>query len=273
MKKWVSGFFANFRWMSGFLVVFGWVSGFLGDYSLAFVLLSGPVEANLDVSVDNPTVVFIWDGSAQSLSEREKLEDGKWQALDDTDFMEQVIRLAMEQWNQVPGAYIHLDLVSDNQATINREDGIHTIAVKKEANLTTAAFALPIVKKNKIVDCDITLSQRSVSAKSLAYTITHELGHCLGLGHAHTNYDAIMGYARMDRNLRLGADDMAGLIYLYPDPKYGSSPPLPLRCGTIGGKLSQNMTHNYQDWALSILVLLPAGISLIFRRKKKLAKN
>ena len=63
------------------------------------------------------------------------------------------------------------------------------------------------------------MSDKRTSAQALAYTLAHEIGHCIGLGHNHLDGTSIMGYKRTDIDLHLGADDIAGITYLYPsDP-------------------------------------------------------
>jgi hypothetical protein len=54
------------------------------------------------------------------------------------------------------------------------------------------------------------------SVKSFVQTLTHELGHCLGLGHPQETKHAIMSY-HFDResNMRLMIDDKMGLTELY----------------------------------------------------------
>jgi hypothetical protein len=88
-----------------------------------------------------------------------------------------------------------------------------------------------------IQDCDIIVDPNTGDAEFLLYALIHELGHCLGLGHAHDNYKAIMGYSRSSKIAKLGADDMAGVIFLYPDPAYGNPDTqelVNLKCGTVG---------------------------------------
>jgi len=203
---------------------------------MAFVVLSGPDEAILTDSADQPTVTFYWDGSAPAIKDVDQLEDGRFIGLDDISLMREIIGLAFQKWNEVPGSYLQLQLVEELSAVLDADDLRHSILVKQEENLTTAAFALPIITEEKIIDCDISISSKETPAKVLAYTMIHEVGHCVGLGHAHTNYGAIMGYARRPGALHLGADDMAGIIYLYTDPGYETERKEFLACAVLGKK-------------------------------------
>lgn len=249
---------------AGFLAVFAaapWLSG--------FVLLSDHA-AKLPVSVDSPVMTFNWDGNYPSISEKEKFLGGRYKDLEDKDFMAALIAESMTLWNAVPGAYVTL-AVTEGPASMEPTDKIFSIVTKKNPNQSSAAFAVPQMSDDDpttIADCDVTISDRSTPAKDLAFTLTHELGHCLGLGHAHTNYDAIMGYSRTARDLRLGADDMAGIIYLYPDPALVSAKPKEIICGAAGAE-NLDPTRPLRRTALVLFVALPLAASLGLGRGRR----
>ncbi|MBI2603882.1 MAG: matrixin family metalloprotease [Deltaproteobacteria bacterium] len=207
---------------------------FLCSKAHAFVLLSGPAEATLPATETSPTITFQWDGNVPSLKDIDEVLDGRWKNLSDNDVMEQALLFALNVWSEVPGSFLKLSLQTSPGAEISDQDHIYSIVVKQDKNLTTSAFAVPRVEGEMIVDCDISISDKTHSLNSLVYTLIHELGHCIGLGHNHTNYGALMGYSRYTRSLRLGADDMAGLIYLYPDSTYDGEVNDLYGCGRAG---------------------------------------
>lgn len=222
-----------------------------------FVLLSDH-KASLPVTPEAPTLTFVWDGNAPTITAKEKFMDGRYKDLDDKAAMAAIIAEAMGLWNSVPGSFVVLAVSEGEGASMNPEDLRFSIVTEHNANASSAAFAVPRWTDSSpetIADCDVTISDRSTEAKSLAYTLAHELGHCLGLGHVHTNYNSIMGYSRTAYDFRLGADDKAGVIYLYPDPSLVEAKPKELICGAIGGSASTQKS-------LSLAVLLFGGIVL-----------
>lgn len=203
---------------------------------LAFTLLSGPNEAKLPVSPSSPTAEFVWDGSTPTIKDKDKFKNGIYENLEDEEFFLALLKEAFAIWNDVTGSYLIMEVDRDDDISSDEDDQINSITVKSSSNLAAAAYAVPTLSDDAktIEDCDITVSDSEVEAKDLAYTLAHEIGHCLGLGHNHTNYNAMMGYARTSTKLKLGADDKAGIIYLYTDPAYDSSTKEFLACAVTG---------------------------------------
>lgn len=202
-----------------------------------FTFLSGPHEAHLPVSPSSPSIEFIWDGSTVKIGDQDEFLDGKYKNLSEEEFMNELLIRAFGVWNTVKGSYLRMTVKQENNEDIDENDDVNVIAVKGGINASAAAFAQPSLtdNKNEIRDCDITISDVKTTAEDLLYTLVHEIGHCVGLGHNHTNYNSLMGYSRMSRMPKLGADDKAGLIYLYPDPKYKSDRKEFLACAVIQG--------------------------------------
>ncbi len=229
---------------------------------MGFVFLSGADEAHLDANPKAPTVKFYWNGSAPGIKVKKELKNGAWENYDDKAYMKELINLALQTWNEVPGSYIQLEVEIKEDIGKDSEDKQHTIVVKEESNISITASALPSVESDLITDCDIVIAKRGIKAKSLAYALIHELGHCLGLGHNHLNYNALMGYARSSSSLKLGADDMAGLIYLYPDPQVYTRDKNSNQCAT----LAVSRLHKKFIWLWYVVGLFPLCF-YCYRRK------
>lgn len=235
--------------------------------AMSFVLL-GNHKSKLPVSTDNRTASFQYyrGGDVPSLSKKEEIADGLYTTKTDEEMMPILLQIAMDQWNNVRGSYLKMEVVDSNvKLERTQDDHLNVIVVEKNSNASTAAYAMPATNPDdplEISDCDISISTTPVSALSMLITLTHELGHCVGLGHPHNNFGAIMSYSRTDRSFRLGADDKAGAIFLYPDPEYGGDKTKELiSCGNIGAHGSSS--------AGSVLALLAAPVFLGLLRRRR----
>ncbi len=235
----------------------------LAPFLQGFVLLS-PDAAILPVSPEAPELNFVWDGNAPPVSGKDEFQGGRYAALEDKEFIAAVLTESMNLWNKIPSAYVTLtvsEAAAPGDAVMDPEDRKFSIVVEKSANASSAAFAVPNAMDDDpktIADCDINLADRKVEAKEIAFTIAHELGHCLGLGHSHTNYRAMMGYSRMAKDFALGADDVAGIVYLYPDPTRVDDEPHEIVCGVAAGVSTS-----------SALLLLLAGLVPYFAARRR----
>ncbi len=232
----------------------------VGTSAEAFVLLSGTQEARLAATEAAPEVNFLLPSTPPKITGKDRFADGAFENLSDEDFWLMLVEAAMQRWNDVEGAFITFTAKIDDEATLNSLDQFHSIVVSA-TNETSSAYAQPEVVDGVIADCDIAVSTRSAAATSLAFTLMHELGHCAGLGHNHSDYKAAMGYSRSDTSLKLGLDDEAGLIFLYPDATVPAPQEL-IHCGTISAK------NGGSRGGFAWIFALPLGLAWLLRPRK-----
>jgi hypothetical protein len=193
-------------------------------------------------------MTFLWNGDAPELTDKSEVLDGSFANSSDQDLMAALLTRAMNTWNNVPTAYVILNMQQDASAHINEYDETFSIVVESQDSQAVAAAALPsfttddpdptpLENDSKIIhDCDISVSDSSVSARSLLRTLVHELGHCLGLGHPHSSYRSIMSYSSLDESATLSLDDKAGVSFLYPEPGESEDVRYLTTCGVVGGR-------------------------------------
>jgi hypothetical protein len=220
---------------------------FFSSQALAFVHIS-QLKPRLPVSPESPSMIFYWNGDSPRLTEKDEVLDGVFAGASDFDLMEALLQAAVNQWNNVPTAYIELDIGFDDTAKLDADDEKFSIVVEEQDSQAVAAAALPSFTSDDpeasaaerdpeiIHDCDITVSNSSVSAKALYRTLVHELGHCLGLGHPHSSYRSIMSYSTLDDSAELALDDKAGVSFLYPEPGESAKVDYLTTCGGVGGQ-------------------------------------
>ncbi len=142
-----------------------------------------------------------------------------------TPTFNQIIDSIASDYDNVANSF----LVIANSAT----DGTYntTVAAQRSINVclgstpgASGGYAMQKREGGRVTGCEIKMTAaRSSSLKAFVSTLTHEIGHCLGLDHSQDTVHAIMSYFRNDDNSRLQIDDKMGLIYMYPDNPANSS--------------------------------------------------
>lgn len=171
----------------------------------------------------------------------------------DRDEFQSIVADSAELWNSVPNSYFRYAEVQDGetaQVTVNLSRAI-------DGSSASSGYAIfDSYQDKKPSHCSIyILIDDSFSQNSIAKTILHELGHCVGLGHSLIP-EAIMSYQLAKNQFALDIDDEAAVTRLYPAS--GAEPKLPPGC-SIG---PERLNH----LASLVLLLLPLLIPNIRQR-------
>lgn len=223
----------------------------------------------LNVSAENPKVLFRISGSPPEFENKEKFLEGRYSGLSDADFFRAIVLESMKRWNDVEDSFVELALSTESGTATDSEDNINTI-VFSSGSWSDAGSAFPKQGTTEqdsryIVDCDISLDAQKDPEK-LAFTVLHELGHCLGLLHPHYSTKSVMSYATISKKLELSLDDKAGVTILYP-VRYDKRQDLIPLCGSLPADPTQRPDNHTAAWVmLAPLVVLACG--LLKQRKR-----
>jgi len=141
-----------------------------------------------------------------------------------------VITSILDDFNNLPHSYLKIDLYPEDKDSPPTAEANHSqftknksknrtidICIQSTKNPLEGGHAQTIVENGKRIKCKIVLAS---SAKdkyvSFVRTITHEIGHCVGLAHNHNVSTSVMSYFASEDIIRLGADDRAGITSFYP---------------------------------------------------------
>jgi len=217
-----------------------------------FVLVSPRVQ-HLNVTPASPTYTFSWDGQGPTLSDKDTYRDGAFAAMTNEQATLALLEEAAGIWNSVEGSYLKLAVTEvAGPLKIDPEDLVNSIVFSSESNLSVAGYTAPTVSKTPlydevtVTDCDIHMTASIKKMSSILSTLTHEMGHCIGLGHPHQSYKSLMSYARAgSSSSKLSADDKAGIIFIYPDPSYDTKFKnlISAECGVISANNQSGPIH------------------------------
>lgn len=166
----------------------------------------------------NRKLFIIYDDASDSIkndfvgTSDELSDDGS------TITVETAVDSIMSDFNSIASAYVELvDSEDIDYSQSFASDRTISISFGGSAGTTTGHAQMEYVN-GEVVGCKIALeSSLKDSAKEFIQTLTHEIGHCLGLDHAQDTVNSIMSYY-MDRDaiFRLQNDDKMGITYLFP---------------------------------------------------------
>lgn len=150
-----------------------------------------------------------------------------------TPSFQQVVQSVIDDINNVPTSYVRLALYpadpnnpgaalpGDSTFTLNRASE-RTIDVCFDGTSPTAGLSAGHAsarrQNGRYIGCEINArGETAKNGKFLVGLLTHELGHCLGLGHNFESTKSVMSYFASEDIIRLQNDDRAGLTYHYPE--------------------------------------------------------
>ena len=141
-------------------------------------------------------------------------------------FVDSIVDLSAEKWSTVEGSFLTLARTTSSDADISIYLKSSIVGGDVSSGFSTFDSyhddGSPAHCRTEI------LVDSSLGFLSIAKTILHELGHCLGLGHSLIP-QAIMSYSLEENSFDLDLDDRAAILRLYSSST--SEAQLPPGCG------------------------------------------
>ena len=158
-----------------------------------------------------------------------------------TAAIEPAIRTAASAWPQQSGASFAFAFAGFSTQATNTNDGVNLIMFRNASSGSALATTYSWFSGTRMIDADIvfwdanflffTGSSGCSGGFYIEDVATHEFGHALGLGHSTvataTMYPSISTCSQQARSL--DADDIAGVLSIYPSTAMAPTPPTGLR--------------------------------------------
>jgi hypothetical protein len=195
------------------------------------------------VPEDGRTQVFYLTSQAPVFKDKETFEGGSYAGYSDDETFALLVERAMNYWNEIEGLSLQLAVGEERKGVIDSDDNLFSIGIAKISTVASG-LAYPATDDQnlrRLRDCDIQIGTDIESIPSFIFVMVHELGHCLGLGHNHSDPAAIMSYWQPRSIVALSLDDIAGVLSLYP-PDSSEKPVTFAPCGSVAGAMSSGST-------------------------------
>jgi hypothetical protein len=122
-----------------------------------------------------------------------------------------------EDINGVGASYLELVDTDDADYSARKENREVTITFDGATGGNSGEAQFEYGDDGRFSTCTITADSSLLdNAEFFIKTITHEIGHCLGLDHPQETTNSVMSYYSSRDTVRFQIDDKMGLIYLYP---------------------------------------------------------
>jgi hypothetical protein len=147
-----------------------------------------------------------------------------------TPTLDQIRASILSDFNSVAGSYLRLAAYPAdplNPPAPQTGDTAFTEALASTRTIeictgnpagSSGGQATPTIENGQWTGCLIELPESLLTgeASDFVETLTHEMGHCVGLAHPQDTTHAIMSYFKPAEEIRLMIDDRMGIIHLYP---------------------------------------------------------
>ena len=144
--------------------------------------------------------------------------------------IKQTVQAVLDNYNQIGCSYMRLALYPDDpdnppapepgDSTFTKtasSDRTIDLCFNEDGNPFVGGRTKFEVSGKRIVGCNITMGKdTNGDVLNFTETLTHELGHCIGLDHPMDTVNAIMSYFHSDEDFRLLMDDKMGITHIYP---------------------------------------------------------
>lgn len=135
-----------------------------------------------------------------------------------------VVQSILDDFEAVVPSYLELEIFPQSPTSEQLDLATNKtieVCIESSNNPFEGGHAAPDFEDGKFIGCKIVLT-KSVKDDILDFisTLTHEIGHCVGLDHPQETTQAIMSYFAPQDEIRLMIDDKMGLSHLFPRSGY-----------------------------------------------------